>query len=69
MKLEIKQPDQPTEPVAKLYLDQKCQNEISLMCEGPNGEHSSLAFFDMKDKTFHVFLPDLNRLGYKLTKK
>lgn len=66
MKLEIKQPEQPQEPVAKLFLEQVGGDKIVLKYEEEGGMQFGLAYFDGDSHVFHVFLGELKGLGYTL---
>lgn len=66
MRLRIKR-EPPTEAVAELFLESLGPEEVSLRCVLPNGAMESVAFFQMGDKTFHVFAHGLGKLGYTLT--
>ena len=67
MKLELRGEPLPKEPVAKLYLKHDREDEFSLCYEDENGNNNSLAFFNTTSNTFHVFVGDLEKIGYTLT--
>ena len=67
MKLELRGEPLPKEHVAKLYLSHNTEDEFSLCYEDEDGNSGSLAFFDTTTNTFHVFVGDLERIGYMLT--
>ena len=67
MKLELRGEPLPKEPVAKLYLRHNTTDEFSLCYEDEDGNNFSLAFFDTTTNTFHVFVGDLEKIGYTLT--
>ena len=67
MKLELRGETLPKEPVAKLYLSHNTADELSLCYEDENGNSVILAFFHTTQNRFHIFVDDLEKIGYRLT--
>ena len=66
MKLELRGDSLPKEPVARLYL-RHVGDELSLCYEDENGNSVILAFFHTTQNRFHIFVDDLEKIGYRLT--